>query len=74
MFCDCPYADDGNYCKHMAAVLYEIEGGEVEVKPKKTLFKRIDESMMKLQQVVAKIPENEFRKLMSKVIYVQCKL
>lgn len=25
MFCDCPYAEDGNYCKHMAAVLYEIE-------------------------------------------------
>ncbi|MCL2046524.1 MAG: SWIM zinc finger family protein [Oscillospiraceae bacterium] len=23
MFCSCPYAQDGNYCKHMAAVLYE---------------------------------------------------
>lgn len=23
--CDCPYADDGFYCKHMAAVLYAIE-------------------------------------------------
>ena len=64
MFCDCPYADDGNYCKHMAAVLYEIEGREVEVSPKKTLFERTDESIMKLQQVVAKIPENELRKLL----------
>ena len=24
-FCSCPYAEDGNYCKHMAAVLYEYE-------------------------------------------------
>ena len=23
--CDCPYALDGNYCKHMAALLYAIE-------------------------------------------------
>ena len=22
MYCDCPYASDGNNCKHMAAVLY----------------------------------------------------
>ena len=22
LFCDCPYAYDGYYCKHMAAVLY----------------------------------------------------
>ena len=22
MSCTCPYAEDGNYCKHMAAVLY----------------------------------------------------
>ena len=25
MYCSCPYAEDGNYCKHMAAVLYEWE-------------------------------------------------
>lgn len=23
MYCSCPYAEDGNNCKHMAAVLYE---------------------------------------------------
>lgn len=23
LYCDCPYALDGNYCKHMAAVLYQ---------------------------------------------------
>lgn len=25
MYCTCPYADDGHYCKHIAAVLYELE-------------------------------------------------
>lgn len=25
MFCDCPYADSGEYCKHMAAVLFTWE-------------------------------------------------
>ena len=25
MYCDCPYAQDGNNCKHMAALLYEWE-------------------------------------------------
>lgn len=25
LWCSCPYAEDGKYCKHMAAVLYELE-------------------------------------------------
>ena len=29
MDCDCPYAEDGNRCKHMAAVLYEIVAREI---------------------------------------------
>ena len=32
MFCTCPYADDGNYCKHMAAVLFEYDDNGAEVK------------------------------------------
>ena len=24
-YCSCPYAEDGNYCKHMASVMYEYE-------------------------------------------------
>ena len=26
MYCSCPYAAGGNYCKHMAAVLFKFEG------------------------------------------------
>lgn len=28
MFCDCPYADSGENCKHMAAVLFAVEAKE----------------------------------------------
>ena len=29
MSCECPYARDGNRCKHMAATLYEIAAREI---------------------------------------------
>ena len=25
MLCDCPHAEEGNYCKHMAAVLFAVD-------------------------------------------------
>lgn len=31
MDCDCPYAADGNYCKHEAAVLYALTEGVEEI-------------------------------------------
>jgi len=31
MSCSCPYAKDGNHCKHEAAVLFELSGEEVPV-------------------------------------------
>ena len=30
MFCTCPYASDGNNCKHMAALLYAVEEGDID--------------------------------------------
>ncbi len=63
MFCDCPYAEDGNYCKHMAAVLYEIEDGKHEVIPKKSTFEKMEEGRQELQCVIKKIPEDQLRKL-----------
>ena len=32
MICDCPYAEDGNACKHMAAVLFAIDANETPMK------------------------------------------
>ena len=28
LYCDCPYAQDGNNCKHMAALLFELTEGD----------------------------------------------
>ena len=28
--CDCPYAEDGNHCKHEAAVLYQLSENDAE--------------------------------------------
>lgn len=33
MFCDCPFANNGNPCKHMAAVLYASDDVDVEIDP-----------------------------------------
>lgn len=63
MFCDCPYADDGNYCKHMAAVLYAIEGESGKIVSKKTISEQIKESRQELQNVINNIPEDQLRQL-----------
>lgn len=41
MFCNCPYARDGNRCKHMAAVLYAIDDKEAKEEQSK-LFHSIN--------------------------------
>lgn len=38
MNCDCPYADEGKYCKHMAAVLFHLEDEST-----KDLVEKMDE-------------------------------
>lgn len=63
MFCDCPYADDGNYCKHMAAVLYAIERGNREKASKKSLAEKRKEARQELQNVIESIPEKQLRQL-----------
>lgn len=62
MFCDCPYAEDGDYCKHMAAVLYEIKEksakltGEVRENP--------SDIKTELEKVIKNIDESEVRNIL----------
>ena len=62
MNCTCPYAQDDNYCKHMAAVLYEIEEREEELETSEKLW---DEEQLnfrnELRDVIDGIPDNELR-------------
>lgn len=66
MYCCCPYADSGNYCKHMAAVLYEIKGGPGD--PFEKLAKRKNEKIQAVQDLIEWIPEDELKKLMVSLI------
>lgn len=62
MFCDCPYADSGENCKHMAAVMYAIEkqeNGTIELNGKSGRNKQTAKE--NLQDIVDSIPEAELR-------------
>ena len=59
MYCDCPYADDGSFCKHMAAVLFEIEDQEED----ETEDEREPSGTYSISQAVGALPEAFLRKL-----------
>ena len=62
MSCDCPYADSGENCKHMAAVMYAIEkqeNGTIETNGKSRKNKQTAKE--NLQDIVDSIPEAELR-------------
>lgn len=68
MTCTCPYAADGKYCKHMAAVLYQIEEEKAEVEKEKGHILGGDNPRKsrkaELEEAVAAIPEKQLRELM----------
>ena len=56
MFCTCPYAEDGNHCKHMAAVLYAWEkSNEAGGTPKETT---VNDAKPQQEKSVTEIVEN----------------
>ena len=63
MTCTCPYAADGNYCKHMAAVLYEIEEGESNTKIPADYFEKVQNQKRELQEIIAGIPIKELQEI-----------
>ena len=56
--CSCPYADDGNYCKHEVAVLYYIENMKDENSQEK------ENSNSNLQSIIEKMREEDVRSLL----------
>ncbi len=59
MDCSCPYAAEGNNCKHMAAVLMAIE---------EEGFKGKSASQLSPSELVDRIPETELRPLLAGVL------
>lgn len=73
MSCDCPHAESGNNCKHMAAVLFQFEeylyGEDVtkeEIIENKELFLKeiYDKKREEAVELVNKIPEEKVREML----------
>lgn len=62
LFCDCPYAEDGNYCKHMAAVLYEIE--EKSAQMTREVRENPADIKTELENIIKNIDESEMRNIL----------
>lgn len=62
MFCDCPYAEDGNYCKHMAAVLYELE--EKSAQMISEVRENPSDIKTELENVIKNIDESKVRNIL----------
>ena len=74
MRCTCPYAGDGKYCKHMAAVLYEAEeGGGLEMSHG-ACEGTVRDSRQELKEVINGIPEQELRNLLESMAWEDEKL
>ena len=60
MFCSCPYAEGGNNCKHMAAVLFEIEDTEDSV----SIENDLPDESEKLVDIIASMSEVDAKLLL----------
>ncbi|MBT9778174.1 hypothetical protein GPL15_16865 [Clostridium sp. MCC353] len=67
MYCTCPYADGGNYCKHMAAVLYGLEDRERQGDLGLAQEDASQDYKKELSGVINKIPEEEVRSILLKL-------
>lgn len=59
MYCSCPYAENGNNCKHMAAVFFEIEEqNEEDILAEGTCP---DDQEKEVEEIIERISEEELR-------------
>lgn len=61
MNCECPYAAGGNNCKHMAAVLFHMESGQIKNSQAERLIAEEDSIQLDMRN-----QENSIRKLVEK--------
>ena len=65
MYCSCPYAEGGNNCKHMAAVLFEIEEqSEEDILTEETCQ---DDQEQEVEEIIERIPEEELRSYVKEI-------
>jgi len=69
MLCDCPYAEDGNYCKHMAAVLFAVNAVEPSMKKAPPKKERLPPDSL-----VRMVPDDQLRPLLTELVSADDKL
>ena len=69
MLCDCPYAEDGNACKHMAAVLFAEAAAEPSKEEAPAKKERLTPAGL-----VEKIPDSQLRPLLTELVSADEKL
>lgn len=67
MFCDCPYADGGEKCKHMAAVLFAAETKEYLFETDSEEDENDSEYEDLWKEAIDQLPEQTLRKLMKEL-------
>ena len=69
MLCDCPYAEDGNACKHMAAVLFAAAAAEPSKEEAPAKKERLTPAGL-----VEKISDSQLRPLLTELVSADEKL
>lgn len=69
MFCSCPYAEDGDYCKHMAAVLFQWENDRED----HSVTKEPADSQS-FEKIINDLPEKVVRNLLLELVSKDKKL
>jgi hypothetical protein len=67
MNCDCPYALNGSYCKHMVAVLCKIDENNQEATFEFDLYEGFRYNEKEVAETIKKIPVEELRDLVAGV-------
>jgi hypothetical protein len=68
MYCDCPYAADGNNCKHMAAVLFVAEeenGGNSNSEDNSQYERKKETADANLENTIAGLSDAQLRQLLT---------
>lgn len=63
MFCSCPYAEDGDYCKHMAAVLFQWENDREDHSASKE-----PADSQSFEKIINDLPEKVVRDLLLELV------
>ncbi len=61
MYCNCPYAEAGSYCKHMAATLIYIEQNLEDIVTDKDIEKQIAKRTKDIEKYLANISEEQLK-------------